>query len=75
MSVVHSAAVGTSDWHAVFFQFIAQSFDRQDRIVQHGKLLPNPPNMHIHRPRCSVVVVAPHTIQQHIPCEHSAWIP
>ena len=39
MSGVHSAAVGTSDWHAVFFQFIAQSFDRQDRIVEHRQLL------------------------------------
>src|SRR6476620_5344945 len=75
MSVVHSAVVGTSDWHAVFFQFIAQSFDRQDRIVEHRQLLFDATHMHIYSPGCSVVIVAPHTVQQHVPCEYSAWIP
>ena len=31
--------------------------------------------MHIHCPCCPVVIVAPHTVQQHVPCEYSAWIP
>ena len=59
MSVVHSAAVGTSDRHAVFFQFIAQSFDRQDRIVEHRQLLFDATHMHIHRPGCSVLICSP----------------
>src|SRR5262245_50107776 len=58
----------------VFPQFVSQAFDRQDRIVEDGKVLFDPPHMYVHCSCGPVVVVPAHAIQQHVTCEYPSGI-
>lgn len=56
------------------FELISQGFDRNNRLVERGEFLLESSDMDVDRPRRSIVIVSPDSIEEDVSCEDSAGI-
>ena len=54
-----------------FPQFVAEGLHGQDVVFESRHFLFQAPDMHVHRPRGTVIVIAPHGIEQDVAGQHA----